>query len=237
MASLTTSTQPNPTALESLPVEIQAHILRSLQDVKTLSSLLHASPRFLQVYQEAREDTISNIVCNQITPAVLPLAVNILQQSYLRSHRRSRSKVLAFLETFKHSPSTMSRNQFSLEMSKRLLKTHAVVKHFVDAFVTDRLNRLSKYVPHITPSLAERKALMGISGIEHHRLARALYHLELYGILFHDPVFTDNIITVEEQSSLFLAKLLDWELEELLCVREYLFDGLSNYLNQVEEDF
>ncbi|RFU33643.1 hypothetical protein B7463_g2654, partial [Scytalidium lignicola] len=237
MSSLTASTQANPTALESLPVEIQTHILRSLQDIKTLGTLLRASPRFLQVYQGTREETISNIVCNQITPAILPLAVNVLQQSYLRSHRRSRSKVLAFLETFKQSPPTLSQNRFSLETSKTLLKTHTVVEHFVNTFVIDRLNRLSKYVPHITPLLAESKALLGISGIEHHRLSRAFYHLELYGILFYDPENADDVITVEEQSSLFLAKLPDWELEELLCVREYLLDGLSNYLDQVEEDF
>jgi hypothetical protein len=166
MSSPITSRQTSPNPLECLLVEIQTHILRSLQDFDTLGKLLRASTRFLQVHQRAREDIILNTCCNQITPALLPLAVNVLQQSYLRSHRRSRSKVLEFLETFKQSPSTLSQSQFSLETSKKLLKTHAVVHYFADAFVIDRLNRLQKYVPHITPLLARRKGLVGVSSIE-----------------------------------------------------------------------
>ena len=237
MSSITASPQKSCCALESLPAEIQAHILRSLQDIKILHSLLRASPRFLQVYHTARENIVSNIVCNQITPTILPLAINVLQQSYLRSHRRSRSKVLKFLETFKQSSSALSCSQFSLQTSKKLLETHAVVEYFVDSFIIDRLTRLSKYLPQIKPLLAESRALVSIPGIEYQRLTRALYHLELYGILFYDLEFADDVITVEEQASLFLAKLPDWELEEFLCVREYQLDGLSNYLNQVEEDF
>jgi len=45
------------------------------------------------------------------------------------------------------------------------------------------------------------------------------------------------VITVEEQSSLFLARLAEWELAELMCVRGYLLDSLSTYLDQVEEYF
>jgi hypothetical protein len=237
MASLPASAQPSSSSLESLPVEIQVHILGSLPDVKTLGSLLRASPQYLQVYQDVREDAISQIVCNQITPAILPLAINVLQQSYLRSHRRPRSKVLEFLETFKEPQSILPQTTFSLEISKKLLKTHYIVEYFADAFITDRLNRLSKYIPQIAPLLVDANASLGILGIEHHRLTRAFYHLELYGSLFYDPEITDDVITVQEQSSLFLAKLPDWEIEEFLCVREYLLDSLSGYLDQVEEDF
>ncbi|KAN0096775.1 hypothetical protein V8E51_015580 [Hyaloscypha variabilis] len=215
MPSLPASAQPSSSLLESLPVEI-----------RTLGSLLRASPQYLQVYQDVREDAISQIVCNQITPAILPLAINVLQQSYLRSHRRPCSKVLEFLETFKEPQSILPQNTFSLEISKRLLKTHYIVEYFADAFITDRLNRLSKYIPQIAPLLVDANATLGILGIEHHRLTRAFYHLELYGTLFYDPEIADDVITAQEQSSLFLAMLPDWEIEEL-----------SGYLDQVEEDF
>jgi len=222
IASLPASAQPSSSSLESLPVEIQVHILRSLPDVKTLGSLLRASPQYLQVYQDVREDAISQIVCNQITPAILPLAINVLQQSYLRSHRRPRSKVLEFLETFKEPQSILPQITFSLEISKRLLKTHYIVEYFADAFITDRLNRLSKYIPQIAPLLVDANATLGILGIEHHRLTRAFYHLELYGSLFYDPEIADDVITVQEQSSLSLAKLPDWEIEEFVFASIYL---------------
>jgi hypothetical protein len=51
--------------------------------------------------------------------------------------------------------------------------------------------------------------MLGILGIEHHRLTRAFYHLELYGTLFYDPEIADDVINAQEQSSLFLAKLPD----------------------------
>jgi len=234
--ALPASAQPSSVLLESLPVEIQVHILKSLPDIKTLGSLLRASPQYLRVHLDVREDIISHIVCNQITPAILPLAIDVFQQSYLRSHRRPRSKVLEFLETFKEPRSLLPQNTFSLEISKRLLKTHYIVEYFANAFITNRLNRLSKYLPQIAPLLADANATLGI-GIEHHRLARSFYHLELYGTLFYDPEIAEDVITVQEQSSLFLAKLLDWELEEFLCIREYLLNCLSSYLDQVEEDF
>lgn len=105
--ALPASAQPSSVLLESLPVEIQVHILKSLPDIKTLGSLLRASPQYLRVHLDVREDIISHIVCNQITPAILPLAIDVFQQSYLRSHRRPRSKVLEFLETFKEPRSLL----------------------------------------------------------------------------------------------------------------------------------
>ncbi len=84
-----------------------------------------------------------------------------------------------------------------------------MVEYFADAFIADRLNRLSEYLPQIVPLLVDANASLGILDIEHHRLARAFYHLELYGSLFYDPEIANDIITVQEQSSLFLAKLPD----------------------------
>lgn len=236
MESLMGSARPSHCVLESLPFELQVHILKSLQNIQTLISLIQASPRFFRVYQQARQEIISNVVHNHITPAMLPLAVNVLKQSYLRSSRRPRSKVLEFLETFKQ-PFTLSPNELSLDASKRLLKTHTLVEYFVDAYITERLSILSEYLPHITPLLAKGRAAVGIPGIESCRLTRAFYILELYGILFYDPDFDEDTITTSEQSSLFLSKLSDWEVEELFSVREYLFDGLSNFLDELEEDF
>jgi hypothetical protein len=224
-------------SFDSLPSEIQACILKSLPDIKTLLTLLRASPRFLQVYRQVRQDAISSIVCNQITPAVLPLAISVLNLKHMRSHRHPRSDVFAFLETFKQSLPPLLEKRLSIENAKELLRVHYVVEYFVEEFLTDRLKKLSGQLPQITPAMVESKEVVGFTGIEHQRLFRAFYHMELYGILFEDAeLMTDNI-TAEQQSSLFFAKLTDWEQEEFLCVRQFLFDGFSSYLDRAEEDF
>jgi len=88
----------------------------------TLQSLLRASPRFLQVYQQAREYIISHVVCNHITPAALPIALDILEQGKLRTDRRYRTDVLSFLATFKQPGVISVPVQFSLETSTQLMR-------------------------------------------------------------------------------------------------------------------
>ncbi|EPE25437.1 hypothetical protein GLAREA_01349 [Glarea lozoyensis ATCC 20868] len=238
MALLATSVpMDNRNRFDSLPTEIQACILKSLPDIKTLLTLLRASPRFLQVYRQVRQDAISSIVCNQITPAALPLAISVLNLKHMRSYRHPRSDVFTFLETFKQSPPNLPEKRLSLENAKELLRVQYLVEYFVEEFLTDRLKNLSEHLPQITPAMVEGKEVIDFTGLERQRLFRAFYHMELYGILFEDSeTMTDNI-TAEQQSSLFLTKLSDWEQEEFLCVRQFLFDGFSSHLDRVEEDF
>lgn len=96
--------------------------------------------------------------------------------------------------------------------------------------------------PHLSPhgprpEAAEAKTRFALSRTEYSRLARAFYHLELYGGLFYTSDSRQDDITAAEQSGFFLQRLRDWEQEEFLCVRNYLTERLTNYLNRVEDDF
>lgn len=73
--------------------------------------------------------------------------------------------------------------------------------------------------------------------MERVRLARVFYHLELYGNLFDDPEVPTEAITSHEQAHLFWERLEGWEVEELLCVRTYLFEKSIPYLDEAEEVF
>ncbi len=103
-------------------------------------------------------------------------------------------------------------------------------------------NYLHTEKPHFSPhgprpGAAEAKTGFALSQTEYSRLARAFYDLELYGGLFYTSDSRQDDITAAEQSGFFLQRLRDWELEEFLCVRNYLTERLTNYLNQVEDDF
>jgi hypothetical protein len=236
MTSSNNPTQLQPT-LESLPLEIQIQILGNILHIKTLHSLVHASPHFLHVYQGSHEDILTRIVYNQIAPSVLPLAATVLSQNYLRSRRHPRSLILEFLETFRQAPSPSPPHKFSLEASKQLLKTHTAVEYLVEKFLTSRLTLLSEYFPDIPFLSSQGQHITGLQGIEHTRLFRAFYHLELYGLLFYDPETSHDNITARQKTVLFLVRLTDFEVEELRCVRDFLLDQLSSFLNLLESDF
>ncbi|KAK2821821.1 hypothetical protein FQN49_007638 [Arthroderma sp. PD_2] len=67
-----------------------------------------------------------------------------------------------------------------------------------------------------------------LSTTEHIRLARAFYHLELYGHLFH------KLDIPQEEHVRFLQALRDFELDEFLCVASYLLSRLRNYEDKME---
>ncbi|KAL2219440.1 hypothetical protein M432DRAFT_353647 [Thermoascus aurantiacus ATCC 26904] len=228
-------------SLEILPPEIQCHILKQIPDITTLHALLRASPRYFQVYRVFQAVVLSHVTRNQITPALLPLALDALEWRRCRESPRDCAAVLAFLQNFRQKTPSQPR-KLSLEISKELLRFHNnVVEFFISDFARNRLavvdNYLHSRIPSesLTTSACETCAPI-LSHTEHFRLARAFYYLELYGNLcYHTPPWDDDNIPYLEQLR-FFDRLREWELEEFMCVQHYMFEKLSDYLNRVEDD-
>jgi len=66
---------PETVTLESLLPEIKLHILRAAPDIKTLQSLIKASPDYHAVYAENREDVFTCVTLRQLNHR----GINILQ--------------------------------------------------------------------------------------------------------------------------------------------------------------
>jgi len=233
------------TSLELLPPEIQCHILEQMPDMKTLRALLHASPQYFQVYTRSKEAILSQVTCNQITDSVLPIAVDAFEQQKLREGYGVRIERLSFLEGFRQESLRKSYG-FSLKTSKALHQFHSIVEFFMSDFTRTRIAIIENYLhsgnthllPHEPVSIVrDSERAFVLSHTEYIRLARAFYHLELYGDLFcREEIFYDDIDAIT-QSTLFLQRLTEWELEEFLCVRNYLIEKLVQYLDKVEDDF
>ena len=209
------------TQLELLPVELQCRILTRIPDLKTLRALLSASPRFFQVYKTCREVVLSHVAWNHITPAVVPIALKALEQ---REDRESTSQ-----KTLKDP------REISLETWKSLLRFHQIVDSLISNFTSSRLVTLedSMHLHKQTVSSRELPARnLNLSQLEYGRLARAFYHLELYSYV---KAYSKRDMLMASWT--FMQSLRDWELEELLCVRSYLMEGLLAFLNKFEEDF
>ena len=230
------------THIDLLPPEVQCQILKYMPDMKTLRTLLRASPRYLQVYQTSKQTVLSHIAWNQITPVALPIALAVLEQQ--ERHDEDLREILdnALQTTLRKS------YEIPLETSKMLLRFHENIEFFISDFPISRLPIIENYLyperPHMLTKASQDegtspKLVRALSKTEYSRLARAFYHLELFSSLFFRLYEDDEDYpsVIGRQSHIFLQSLQDWELEELLCVRDYLIERLTEYLNQVEEDF
>ena len=226
------------THLELLPPELQCLILNSITNIKALHALLHASPRYLQVYMNCREMVLSHVVSNQITPAFVPIALNALEQRDNRKLRRDRTG------PFLPQKRLTEPHEIPLKTWEKLLLFHKIVESLISGFTNSRLvaleNSIYSQSPPSSPPPESPGRNLSLSQLEHARLARAFYNLDLYSNLFYDldnvrwRVYFDAGL---KRAVIFLQSLRDWELEELLCVRSYMIERLTDFLNKFEDDF
>ncbi len=206
--------------------------------MKVLHNLLHASSRYFHVYRTSRKTILSHVAWNQITPTILPIALNALER---RDHSKFQSNDTGLFESQKN---IREPHKIPFETWERLLHFHEIVESFISNFTSSRLVALENIYPETQSSLPNESPdrQLSLSQLEYTRLARAFYNLELYGNLFHD---LDTSRLTSRQSRLafkkrrtnFLESLQDWKLEELLCVRSYMIDRLKDYLNTFDDNF
>lgn len=163
------------TLVELLPSEIVCLILNAIPNMKTLSALLRASPRCFRVYRTCRELILPRVVWNQITHAILPIALDALQQRENRKFRLYRTELYSSQRTPKEP------QEILLGTWKRLHAFHEIVDFFILAFTKARLAVLED-------TFHPQSRDLSLSDFEYARLARAFYNLDLYSHLFYDLI-------------------------------------------------
>ena len=232
------------THLELLPVELQFQILTSIPNMKALRALLSASPRYFHVYRTYRDLVLSHVAWNHITPAVVPIALGALKR---RDHSKDDS-YYAKKQTLIQRTLIKGPLEIPLERWETLVRFHQIVDALISAFTSSRLvaveNALSysetktSSAAHKSPDDRGHQHLhLSLSQLEYSRLARAFYHLELYGSYIYKGHSQVHNQTTGILVRAFLQNLSGWELEELLCVRSYMIERLTGFLNKFEEDF
>lgn len=255
---MSSSQSSNKSTIELLPTELQWQILKSTQNLKTLHTLIRASAQYLSVFRASRESIISHVAWNNITPTVLPIALHALAQRDQRIVWRSRTSdtVLASQEQQQQQQQKTTTMTFRgpeeipFKTWERLISFHRIVESFISDFASSRLVALENSIQLQTsqsplPSLQEsdpEKVMLDLSQIEYARLARAFYRLDLFANLFYDidtrnMNFNQTYIAFLDRSVPFLENLPGWEVDELLCVRSYIFESLKNFLNQFDDEF
>lgn len=216
--------------LEFLPPEIQCQILKSIPNMKALQALLRASPRYFQVHKTSPRAFLSHVAWNQISPDVVPIALKALE-------RRDNST-----PPFASQRKVKGPHEIPYEIWKRLLCLHEMVESLISGFTSSPLVALETSIHPQTQSLSHESSSpeLNLSHVEYARLARAFYHLDLYENLFHGlgtSALSQNFYQIPERATIFLQRLQDWELEELLCVRSYMIERVKDFLNKFGDDF
>lgn len=235
-------------SLERLPTEIESAILLNIPDVVTLKALIHASPRYHSVYLSQRHAILKQVLSNSIHPDLLYDACSAVHSiDTLSSNVEDRdARVDAFLSEYKSSRNGWTPpEQLDPESVGRLARLQLQVHHTTE----DLCQAAFSSHPFTSEPLGHGEQL---SSIEIRRLHRALYWFEIFCNLFRnrqDMTLEDHIRHLsrgdietvaewasEEKSPQFLSLFNPWEVEELACVRNFLYNYYRRMLHRFEPD-
>ena len=239
---------PQKPSLERLPTEIQSAILLNIRDVVSLKTLIRASPTYHNAYLSQRHAILKQVLSNSIHPDVLYDAYSAVHSNKtISSNVEDRAaKVDAFLSEYERNRDGWTPpEQLDLESVSRLARLQLQVQHATE----DLCQVVFSSHPFTGEPLGHGEQL---SLHEIRRFCRAFYHFEIFCNLFRqrrDMTVEDNLrhasnedeetvseMDFIEKSSQFLSLFNPWEVEELACVRDFLYNYYRRMLHRFEPD-
>ncbi len=193
-------------SITELPCEIVGIILRNLDHLRFLPPALLACRHFSTSFKESH-GVEASILRRQITPALLPHAVAVMEASRL-PRPLDASFVVALLDELYRSPARLAAHVSGLPppVLRSMSRKHDAIHAFATGFATSAWHRIS---PSATASVV-------LSPTEYFRFCRAFYRIELFYALFRDSEFELST------NLLFFWRHHPWENEQLASGYEYL---------------
>ena len=237
--------------LEGMPPELQIEILSLSSSLKSLYNLIRASPRYYQVFLPSRETLLNQVIRRLIGSEVLPDAVFLARCSKLpRARLDHASTIEKIAEYQKHLQNFSSSNPVKFSTLIRLCQFQPTVEYHLETLGSKALNCLGDCTQALrTGVMTTNSKVRGertgkepdpLSTTEKARLRRALYRIELYGLLFYQtPTFSIQTqrIPGQEQERMFLSKFSPWEVEEMASIWYYFHLRLGECFDHVEDKF
>lgn len=201
--------------ITGLPCEIVASILRNLENVRFIPSVLLTCRHFYTSYKES-PGIGAEILRRQIPSALLPYSIALIEASRLpRPH--AAGTVPEFLDSLYKHPDQMANKLPSLPTPVLLEMghMHAIIYTLVIDFVIDAWKLLCQE----TQILLRRFSL---SSTEYLRFCRAFYRAELFFRLFRGAEQATAGTFENAENQLFFSRHAPWENEQLGCVYDFL---------------
>ncbi len=223
--------------LDALSTELHTLILLLLDSTQSLFALIQASPRLYAVFLASKEKILSASVRRQIHPEVLPIAVAVTNISHL-PRGMDRTAVIDTLNDLhaKNKDDCMSRI-LPFSTSVHLCRLCRSIDFTILDFTRYVSTRTEEYGFSLAKDPNSDFLSSRLSLTETGRLQRAFFNIELYSQLFYTGPHGKGKFTALEQSSLFLARMPSWQIEELACIYDYLMARLSRIFDEVEDKF
>lgn len=222
--------------LELLQPETQTLIMCHISCAKTLYSLLRASPRFYQVFISRREYHLTQLAignCPAPANAWDAIKASRLPKSALSRHEDVEHFVRTFTKDHDYTASVLS-----LEISIPMIKVRMCVEWFVADFAKDALSNLVSLgeLESLTQNLD--KMHRELSTIESGRIARAFFRFETFRHLFSPLCSVDRVRIIDSQLAVAFLYVYELdEIEELVCIRDYIIRRLWSIFDRIEDDF
>lgn len=200
-------------AITELPCEVIAAILRNLDNVQSLGPALLACRHFYASFKQYHGIEAA-ILRRQVTPALLPYSVALLEAS------PSSWPHSDLLDTLSNDPAQLSARVSSMPVSSLgiMARMHELIRSLATSFATEAWARLS------SGNDGDGDGCGGLvpSPAEDFRFCRAFYRLELFYRLARGGGDQTGGNFAEDIDSWFFSRQPLWENEQIGCAHEFL---------------
>ena len=247
--------------LEHLEPEIQRQILLEAETPSQVHSLIRASPRLYQVFLKNKNFVLSTVARRRVHPAALPDALTFAKASQLKQPL-SRQDALRFCHIVSEDQNIRQETTSSPSKIIALCRLAGIVEFFIQDYarytlpimkqigLSKKFDVLPDYHPIALPTSTtftepeQGPTSTTFTKPEQGRLQRAFCRFEIYRYIFarcsssldhgKESCLLDPSVTPSEQATMYLEKFPDFQITEILCVRDYLVRRLRGVCTQLE---
>ncbi|KAF7920668.1 hypothetical protein BELL_0197g00050 [Botrytis elliptica] len=206
--------------LDDLPQELKDLILCAAPDIATLKCLAHSSPFFHGAYANRREDIFLTVLSTEITPDILHEARFVARATSIERGSSWFSNVKQLLADYDKGIDEL----FPLNITS----TETIyISRFLPALHNVTLAFFQMTLSH-HPLTGEKMHPPSPDRFEIRRIQRSILRIEIFNILFserkYSPSYRPNWESpCEELGNLFLSRFELWEVEEMVCTRDFFY--------------
>lgn len=202
-------------SITKLPCEVMTSVMRELGNIRFLLPCLLTCRYFYSCFK-ADLHLAADILEQQLTPALVPYAIAVLEASQLNP--RTGPLVLELLKTFIKEPSKL-RSQFRT-LPVPLLVKMGKLHDPIQSLATQFADHAWAHIINDQGSQTDRNICL--SPTENYRFCRAFYKFELFCNLFRSTMPTGFVSVSDEERRWFFAQYGPWENEQLASVHDFL---------------
>ncbi|VUC22895.1 unnamed protein product [Clonostachys rosea] len=226
-------------SISKVPLEVVGIVLEHLDSPQSLASAIISSPVFYQAFIASRSQVPISIFQRSILPGARKDALAILKCSSVSTENQL-GDLWEFLDThLDHDKTTFPfpRDNAAITI---LMKLITRVLRLERDYFNDTMFNLAD-APNGDAS--EHKLLDSptpLSDTERTRIQRAFLRLELYSRCFligeDDIGIQVSVASAELQFDRFVHRLQPWEVEEMVCIHQYLSFRVGTLIEQVQNE-